>query len=225
MDPVRILLVDDQLLFRKGLRALLEDKEDMEVVGEASDGQQAIDFVLASRPDIVLMDIHMPVCDGIQATRRIKLERPETRIIVLTVSEEDDDLFEAIRGGADGYLLKDLQPEELFESVRGVQRGETPISPAVASKLLNEFRRRPRQEAAETASMDLTARELEVLELVAGGFSNAEIAGRLFIVEGTVKNHLHNILEKLHLQNRVQAAAFAIREGLVEPPTRPGTAT
>jgi DNA-binding NarL/FixJ family response regulator len=170
------------------------------------------------------MDIHMPVCDGIKATRQIKLERPETKIIALTVSEEDDDLFEAIRGGADGYLLKDLQPEELFESVRSIPRGETPISPAVASKLLSEFRRRPRQDVAEAPTMDLTARELEVLELVAGGFSNAEIAGRLFIVEGTVKNHLHNILEKLHLQNRVQAAAFAIREGLVEPPKGPNSA-
>jgi DNA-binding NarL/FixJ family response regulator len=224
MSPVRILLVDDQLLFRKGIRALLEDEDDMEVVGEASDGQQAIDFVLASKPDVILMDIHMPVCDGIKAARQIKLERPETKIIALTVSEEDDDLFEAIRGGADGYLLKDLQPEELFESIRGIQRGETPISPAVASKLLNEFRRRPRPDVADTPAMDLTVRELEVLDLVAGGFSNAEIAARLFIVEGTVKNHLHNILEKLHLQNRVQAAAFAIREGLVEPPKAPGSA-
>jgi two-component system NarL family response regulator len=222
MSPVRVLLVDDQLLFRKGLRALLEDVDDMEVVGEAPDGQQAIELAAACRPDIVLMDIHMPICDGIKATRQIKQERPETKVIVLTVSEEDDDLFEAIRVGADGYLLKDLQPEELFAAVRGIPQGETPISRGVASKLLNEFRRRPRPDLAETPSIDLTGRELEVLELVAGGFSNAEIAARLFIVEGTVKNHLHNILEKLHLQNRVQAAAFAIREGLVEPP-RGGT--
>ena len=220
MAPVRILLVDDQLLFRKGLRALLEDQEDMEVVGEAADGAQAVERVRAAKPDVVLMDIHMPVCNGIEATRLVKSEWPETKIIALTVSDEDEDLFEAIKSGASGYLLKDLRPEELFDLVRGVLRGETPISPAVAGKLLSEFRRRPRKDPSETAGWDLTRRELEVLQLVTEGLSNAEIAARLFIVEGTVKNHLHNILEKLHLENRLQAATYAIREGLVQPPRK-----
>ena len=220
MAPIRILLVDDQLLFRKGLRALLEDQEDMEVVGEAADGAQAVERVRAAKPDVVLMDIHMPVCSGIEATRLVKSEWPETKIIALTVSDEDEDLFEAIKSGASGYLLKDLRPEELFDLVRGVLRGETPISPAVAGKLLSEFRRRPWKDPSETAGWDLTRRELEVLQLVTEGLSNAEIAARLFIVEGTVKNHLHNILEKLHLENRLQAATYAIREGLVQPPRR-----
>ncbi len=220
MAPVRILLVDDQLLFRKGLRALLEDEEDMEVVGEASDGAQAVDRARSAKPDVVLMDINMPVCNGVEATRMIKAERPETKVIALTVSDEDSDLFEAIKSGASGYLLKDLRPEELFDLIRGVLREETPISPVIAGKLLTEFRRRPWRDATETAGWDLTPRELEVLQLVTEGLSNAEISGRLFIVEGTVKNHLHNILEKLHLENRLQAATYAIREGLARPPRR-----
>ncbi len=218
MTPVRILLVDDQLLFRKGLRSLLDDEEGMEVVGEASNGLEALERVRAASPDIVLMDIHMPVCDGVEATRKIKLERPETKIVALTVSDEDDDLFEAIKSGAEGYLLKDLRPEELFDLLRGVLKGETPISPAVASKLLTEFRHRPRRDPTETPGIELTHREQEVLQLVTEGLSNAEIASRLYVVEGTVKNHVHNILDKLHLENRVQAAAYALREGLIEAP-------
>ncbi len=195
----------------------------MEVVGEASDGLQAVEIVRAVTPDLVLMDIHMPICGGAEATRLIKSEHPETKVVALTVSDEDQDLFEAIKSGAEGYLLKDLRPEELFDLIRGVLKGETPISPAVAGKLLNEFRRQPWRDTSQTAGWDLTARELDVLQLVTEGLSNAEIAARLYIVEGTVKNHLHNILEKLHLDNRLQAATYAIREGLVEPPKKPGT--
>src|SRR3990172_5491383 len=176
MGSIRILLVDDQLLFRKGLRALVEDQDGFEVVGEASDGLMAVEHVRSSRPDVVQMDIHMPVCNGAEATRLIKSEWPETKVVVLTISDEDDDLFQAIKSGADGYLLKDLRPEELFELLQGVLRGETPISPAVAGKLLTEFRQRPRREYAQTGAWDLTARELEILQLVAEGFSNAEIA-------------------------------------------------
>lgn len=193
----------------------------MEVVGEASDGLQAIEIVRTVAPDLVLMDIHMPVCSGVEATRLIKSEHPETKVVVLTISDEDQDLFEAIKSGAEGYLLKDLRPEELFDLIRGVLKGETPISPAVAGKLLSEFRRRPWRDPSQTAGWDLTARELGVLQLVTEGLSNAEIGARLYIVEGTVKNHLHNILEKLHLHNRLQAATYAIREGLVEPPEKP----
>ncbi len=193
----------------------------MEVVGEASDGSQAVEIARSVAPDVVLMDIHMPVCGGVEATRLIKAEHPEIKVVALTVSDEDQDLFEAIKGGAEGYLLKDLRPEELFDLIRGVLKGETPISPAVAGKLLSEFRRRPWRDPSQTAGWDLTARELGVLQLVTEGLSNSEIAARLYIVEGTVKNHLHNILEKLHLDNRLQAATYAIREGLVEPPRKP----
>jgi len=218
MSAIRVVLVDDQQLFRRGVRALLEEAGGFEVVGEAGNGAQGLETVLATRPDVVLMDVQMPVCTGVEATRNIKAQRPETRVVMLTVSDVDDDLFDAIKAGADGYLLKDLRPEELFQMIRGVMAGETPISPPVASRLLGEFRKRPWRETAQTAGSELTQREKEVLQFVASGLSNAEIAGRLYIVEGTVKNHLHNILEKLHLQNRVQAAAFAIRQGIVQPP-------
>ena len=221
MDQTRILLVDDQILFRKGLRALLEDEQDMAVVGEASDGFSALESVRDLAPDLVLMDVHMPACDGVEATRLIKNEAPGTKIVMLTVSDEDDDLFAAIKSGAEGYLLKDLKPDDLFRMVRGVMVGETPISAAVAGKLLNEFRNRHWQDATLPGERSLTAREIEVLQLVTQGCSNGEIAARLYIVQGTVKNHLHNILEKLHLENRLQAATYAIREGLAAPPRRP----
>lgn len=200
---------------------MLEEEPDMTVVGEASDGFGAIETVREIRPDIVLMDVHMPICDGVEATRLIKNEVPQTKIVMLTVSDEDDDLFAAIKSGAEGYLLKDLKPDALFEMIRGVIRGESPISAAVAGKLLNEFRNRPWQDATPPGERSLTAREMEVLQLVTQGCSNGEIAARLYIVEGTVKNHLHNILEKLHLENRLQAATYAIRQGLAAPPRRP----
>ncbi|MEO6196801.1 MAG: response regulator transcription factor [Dehalococcoidia bacterium] len=218
MSAIRVVLVDDQQLFRKGVRALLEEDGGFEVVGEAGNGAQGLETVLATHPDVVLMDVQMPVCTGVLATRNIKAQCPDIRVIMLTVSDVDDDLFDAIKAGADGYLLKDLKPEDLFQMIRGVLAGETPISPPVAGKLLGEFRKRPWRETAPTAGSQLTEREKEILQFVAAGQSNAEIGLRLYIVEGTVKNHLHNILEKLHLQNRVQAAAFAIREGLVQPP-------
>lgn len=215
MSKIDVLLVDDQVLFRRGLGSLMAGEPDMRVVGEAADGLAAIEKVRSLAPDVVLMDINMPVMGGIEAIRAIKAERPQTKVVALTVSDEDHDLFEAIKAGAEGYLLKNLRPEELFEMIRGVVRGETPLSSAIAGKLLGEFRRRPAQDRPDPVEGALTARELEILQLVADGLSNAEIAGRLFITEGTVKNHLHNILEKLHLQNRVQAAAYALRVGLV----------
>lgn len=218
MSQTTVFLVDDQLLFRKGMRALLDETDGFDVIGEASNGAEALERIRLKNPDIVLMDVQMPVCDGVEATRQIKAESSGVKVVMLTVSDDDESLFDAIKAGADGYLLKDLRPEELFEMLHGVLRGETPISPVVAGKLIGEFRRRPWREANESGGWDLTQREKEILQLVADGKSNAEIAAQLFIVEGTVKNHLHNILEKLHLQNRVQAAAFAIRERIVDPP-------
>jgi two-component system NarL family response regulator len=215
---MKVLLVDDQVLFRKGVRALLEAEEDIQIVSEASNGQEAVDKVKAFRPGVVLMDIHMPVCGGVEATRLIKAEHPEVKVVILTVSDDDDDLFEAIKAGAEGYLLKDLRPEELIQMLRSVAADEAPVSPAIASKLLGEFRRRPRDEASQPSGPELTSREREVLQLVAEGLSNAEIGLKLCVVEGTVKNHLHNILEKLHLHNRVQAAAYAMRAGIVSVP-------
>lgn len=220
MSRLKVLLVDDQVLFRKGVRALLEAEQDMEIVSEASNGNEAVDKVKAFRPDVVLMDIHMPECDGIQATRTIKAEHPDVKVVILTVSDDDDDLFEAIKTGAEGYLLKNLRPEELTQMLRSVMENEAPVSPAIASKLLGEFRRRPHDERGQSSGPELTSREREVLQLVAEGMSNAEIGLKLCVVEGTVKNHLHNILEKLHLQNRVQAAAYAMRSGIVSLPPR-----
>ncbi len=220
MSRLKVLLVDDQVLFRKGVRALLEAEDDLEVVSEASNGNEAIDKVKAFQPDVVLMDIHMPECDGIQATRVIKANHPEVKVVILTVSDDDDDLFEAIKTGAEGYLLKNLRPEELTQMLRSVMANEAPVSPSIASKLLGEFRRRPREEQGQPGAPELTSREREVLRLVAEGMSNAEIGLKLCVVEGTVKNHLHNILEKLHLQNRVQAAAYAMRAGIVPMPPR-----
>ncbi|MBI5287689.1 MAG: response regulator transcription factor [Chloroflexi bacterium] len=217
---MKVLLVDDQILFRKGVRALLEAEEDIEIVSEAGNGNEAANKVKAYRPDVVLMDIHMPECDGIEATRLIKAEHPDVKIVILTVSDEDDDLFEAIKAGAEGYLLKNLRPDELIQMLRSVVANEAPLSPAIASKLLGEFRRHPRDEEKQPHGPELTSREREVLQLVAEGMSNAEIGLKLCVVEGTVKNHLHNILEKLHLQNRVQAAAYAMRAGLVPLPPR-----
>ncbi len=220
MPRVSVLLVDDQNLFRSCLAALLASAEDMEVIGEAADGREAVEKTRALRPDVVLMDIHMPVCDGIEATRLIKAEHPETKVVALTVSDDDEDLFQAISSGAEGYLLKNLYPEELFQLIRGVMAGESPVSPAIATRLLQEFRQ-PSHGPGHGPVSELTPREREILRLVAEGLSNADIGARLYVVEGTVKNHLHNILGKLHLSNRVQAAAFALREGLASPANGP----
>lgn len=211
MDRIRVLIVDDHHLFRRGVSALLSDREDLEVVGEAASGIEAIDRARDLMPDVVLMDIKMPEMDGLAATRQLKAEMPYVRIMMLTVSETDEDLFEAIKAGASGYLLKNVDPETLVASVLQVQRGEVPIAPTMAVKILRELAAPP-----EASVQPLTARERQVLELLAGGKANKEIAFTLKISENTVKNHLRNILEKLHLQNRVQAALYAVRMGLAE---------
>jgi len=216
MEPIRLLLVDDHPLFRKGVASLLTSRDDIELVGEASDGLEALEKARELMPDVILMDIWMPRCDGLEATRLIMKEMPYVKIVMLTVSDDDQSLFEAIKCGAQGYLLKNLEPEDLFELLRGVLRGEAPISRAMASRILSEFARQARGEVGiQDVDGGLTQREREVLRLVAEGRTNKEIAALLYITENTVKNHLRNILEKLHLRNRVQAAVYAIREGLV----------
>lgn len=215
MEPLRVLLVDDHVLFRKGLMALLGSQSDFSVVGEAENGLEALEQARSLMPDLILMDIGMPVCDGLDATRRILAELPYVKIVVLTVAEDDHSLFEAIKSGAQGYLLKKLEPDQLFERLRGVSRGEAPISRFMAGKLIREFSRLAGQAAAERETQQLTDREREVLQLVAQGLTNKEIADQLVIAENTVKNHLKNILAKLHLENRVQAAAYAVQQGLV----------
>lgn len=242
MDPVRVLLVDDHVLVRKGIAGLLATQDDIQVVGEAGDGFEALSKAQEFMPDVILMDISMPRCDGLKAIDLIKREIPYVKIVMLTYSDDDKNLFEAIERGAQGYLLKDLQPDVLFSSIRGAARGEAPISGAMAAKLLYELSPRgagaqagagpagssrgaddPRvregmgwEEVARSRRADiLTKREKEVLQLVSEGLSNREIAERLYIAENTVKNHLRNILEKLHMHNRAQAVAFAIREGLL----------
>ena len=225
MDKIRVMLVDDHVLFRKGLLSLMATRPELEVIGEAGDGDEAIERAAELRPDLVLMDIHMPGRDGIQATRAIRAEHPEIRIVILTVSEEEEDLYGAIKAGAQGYLLKNLRPESLFEMIQDAARGEAPISPGIAAKILEELgrsRERDRVEAPDESQL-LTQREREILGLVVDGASNKEIAQRLHITEGTVKNHLHHILEKLHLENRVQVTAYALRKGLVMP-KQPGDA-
>jgi len=215
MNSLRILLVDDHLLFRKGLVRLLDAQPDFEVVGEARDGLEAVEQAQALRPDVVLMDIRMPGCDGLEATRRIKAQMPDVRVVMLTVSDDDQDLATAVRYGADGYLLKDLLPETLFQQLRGLKSGQAPISRAMTGKLFRQLAQRNRPTVRPAAIDVLSARECEVLALVVGGCSNQEIAGELGITRNTVKNHLRNILVKLGVKNRVQAAAYAVSHGLV----------
>jgi DNA-binding NarL/FixJ family response regulator len=220
VDVLKVLLVDDHALFRSGVAGLLQRRDDFEVVGEARDGEEALAKAEELMPDVILMDIYMPRCDGLQATRRIKEILPSTKIVILTVSEEDHTLFEAIKSGAHGYLLKNIEPQDLFDMLRGVSQGEAPISRATAAKILDELAKRAHEEPASSQLKDrLTQREREVLMLLTRGATNKEIAASLCISENTVKNHLRNILEKLHLENRVQAAAFALREGLIPQPT------
>ena len=223
---LRVLLVDDQPLFRRALATLIGAQFDMTVVGEGENGRDALDKVRALKPDLVVMDVNMPGATGVDGVSAIRAAGFTTPIVMLTVSEDDDDLFESIKAGADGYLLKNVRPEQLFEDLRGVMRGEAPIAPAVATKLLEALRTGgiPTRGQVTPAPQDtiLTRRESEILQLVASGLSNKEIANELTITEGTVKNHVHNTLEKLHLSNRTQAAAFTVAQGLSAPrPSNP----
>jgi DNA-binding NarL/FixJ family response regulator len=213
LEKLRVLLADDHVLFRKGLAQLLNSQPDFQVVGEAGDGTEALHKARELMPDLILMDINMPHCDGRTATRLIKAELPYVVIVILTVSDDEQDLFAAIKAGAQGYLLKKIDPADLFEQLRGLGRGEAAISRLMANKILREFAREEPSPARRRDSA-LSDREQQVLQLVTQGLTNREIAARLVISENTVKNHLRNILSKLHLDNRVQAAAYALKEGL-----------
>jgi len=210
--PMRVLLVDDHALFRAGLASLLS-AWGLEVVGQAGDGREAIEKARELRPDLIFMDISMPELNGFEATRAIKTEFAETKIIILTVSDDDSSLFEAIKSGAEGYLLKNLREEEFSDLVRRVSLGEPAMSPGLAAKLLDEFARLKGRELQTEVEESLTPREQEVLEKLAHGASNRQIAEALYISENTVSYHMKNILSKLHLRNRTQVAAWALEHG------------
>jgi two-component system NarL family response regulator len=217
-DRVRVLIVDDHALFRRGLMLVLESEDGIEVVGEADDGEDAITTAEQLAPDVVLMDVRMPKVSCIEATRHLSEMLPTTRIIMLTVSDEEEDLYEAIKAGAAGYLLKEISIEEVADAVRAVVQGQTLISPSMASKLIAEFTNLSKRadDRQQVPAPRLTDRELDVLRLVAQGITNREIADQLYIAENTVKNHVRNILEKLHLHSRMEAVLYAVREKLFE---------
>lgn len=214
---IRLLLVDDQALFREGLRILLSVWDDLEVVGEASNGQEALAVATAVNPDVILMDLRMPVMDGVTATRRLQQVQPNSRVIVLTTFDDDEHVFDGLRAGAVGYLLKDVSSEKLVEAIRTTARGDSFLQPSVAAKVLAEFTRLNQKPTAPPQPLieALSERELEILRIVATGASNKEIAHQLFITEGTVKNHITNILGKLGVRDRTQAALKARDLGLL----------
>ena len=210
-ESIDVLVVDDHAIVRKGIRALLTEYEDIEVVGEASDGLEAVTQAQALNPDVILMDLVMPGTDGIEATRQITADEPCPRVLVLTSFAGDDKVFPAIKAGALGYLLKDSEPADLVDAIRHVNRGEPSLQPSIAQKVLRELQR---PSTRPPAPDPLTEREMEVLRLVAKGMSNPEIARQLVVTEATVRTHVSNILGKLHLANRVQATLYALHEGI-----------
>ena len=209
-EPIRVFIAEDHPIVRRGVKDLLETEPDIEMIGEAVNGQQAVERVIELKPDVVLMDLVMPIMDGIEATRQIRSRAPAARILVLTSFATDDKVFPAIKAGALGYLIKDTTPEDLVRAIRQVQHGEVSLHPLIAQKLLNEISSPP---SPPTAAEPLTARELEVLQLIARGQNNQEIAETLVLSVATVYTHVSNILAKLHLASRTQAALYAVREG------------
>ena len=217
-EPIRVLVVDDQELFRRGLTMLLASESGIEVVGEAGDGVEGTTLAEKVAPDVVLLDVRMPKRSGIEACLAIKESVPSAKIIMLTVSDEEADLYEAVKSGASGYLLKDSSIEEVAQAVRVVSEGQSLISPSMAVKLIDEFKQMSRPEKGQVPGLRLTERELEVLRLVATGMNNREIARELVISENTVKNHVRNILEKLQLHSRMEAVMYAVKEKLLDLP-------
>jgi DNA-binding NarL/FixJ family response regulator len=218
MDTVKVLVVDDHTLFRRGITTVLANQENLEIVGEATDGLEAIEKAEEVVPDVILMDLNMPRCSGLEATQALQTKMPQVNILVLTVSDNEADLFAAIKFGATGYILKNTEPEELIQAIYHIAQGGVIISPIMASKLLTEFKdleTGAEKKLAQETESNLSPREDEVLRLVAQGATNKEIADSLFISENTVKTHLRNIMDKLHLANRSQAAAYAVKKGLV----------
>jgi DNA-binding NarL/FixJ family response regulator len=223
---MRVLLADDHALFRDGLRSLLEARG-VEVVGEATNGREAVELSKRLQPDILLMDLSMPELNGLAATRLISADQPRVKVVILTASEEDADLFEAIKSGAQGYLFKNVASDELFRLLEGVARGEPALTPDLARKLLGEFARppAPARNVAVEGYQALTEREREVLDLLVQGItSNRELAERLVVTENTIKYHFRNILDKLHVQNRAQVVAYTLRLNMVEAPERDASA-
>ena len=217
-EGLRVLIADDHAVFRRGLEMVLETEDGIEVVGEATDGEQAVAKVQELMPDVVLMDVRMPKRSGIEAAKEIKELAPHVKILMLTISDEEADLYESIKAGASGYLLKEISTEEVADAIRSVDAGHSRISPAMASKLLAEFTAMSKrsEDRQPVPPPRLTEREIEVLRLVAKGLVNRDIAGELFISENTVKNHIRNILEKLQLHSRMEAVIYAVREKIVE---------
>jgi two-component system, NarL family, nitrate/nitrite response regulator NarL len=216
MPRARILLVDDHELFRQGLAGLIDGQPDLQVAGQAGDGLEALALACAERPDLIVMDIKMPICDGLEATRLIRAEWPAARIVMLTVHDDEEKLFEAIKAGASGYILKNVKSTAFLAGVRNALAGEAVLPPKLAVRLLDEFARLARQPAPAPAAVDdgdLTPREQEVLALIAEGATDREIAAQLFLSVHTVKSHVCNILTKLHVVNRRQAAKWALRRG------------
>ena len=217
-ESITVVIADDHALFRRGLTMVLESEPDIDVVGEANDGHEVVSLAEKYMPDLVLMDVRMPGRGGIDAAQAIKDAVPHTKILMLTISDEEEDLYDAIKAGASGYLLKEISIEEVADSIRQVHAGQSLISPSMASKLLTEFAAMARkdEEKQQMPTPRLTDREMEVLTLVAQGLNNRDIAKELFISENTVKNHVRNILEKLHLHSRMEAVVYAVREKLLE---------
>jgi len=217
-EKLRVMVVDDHALFRRGLEMVLQQEPDIDLVGEASDGAEAVDRAQELMPDVVLMDVRMPRRSGIEAAAQIKDLLPHVKILMLTISDEEADLYDAIKAGASGYLLKEIPIEEVADAIRSVWEGQSRISPSMASKLLTEFANMSKAstDRPQMPAPKLTDREMEVLKLVAQGMNNRDIAKELFISENTVKNHIRNILEKLHLHSRMEAVVYAVREKLLE---------
>jgi DNA-binding NarL/FixJ family response regulator len=216
--PIRVLVVDDHALFRHGLVLVLGAAADLSVVGEARDGMDAVEQAAELQPDVVLMDVRMPSLNGIEAARRIRAAQPAVRILMLTESEDEEDLYGAVRAGATGYLLKAVAIDEIADAIRSVANGQALVSPSMTTKLLSEFNAMSRRLEEEHDGRRLTNRELEVLRLIARGMSNKDIGTELVIAENTVRNHVRNILEKLQVRSRVEAAMYAVREKLVDAP-------